>query len=93
MSNEAWLKKAKWIAFGVLLLVVAIIVFRNLEETKVELIFATVTMPLAALLTITLLVGFALGFSANALWRVRHWRSKSREEKKESAAPPQSEQS
>ena len=82
MSKENWLKKAKWVAFAIFLLLVGVIVFRNLEETNVELIFATVTMPLAALLTITLLVGFVLGISASALWQVRHWRAKSRAEKK-----------
>ena len=69
------LRTLKWIGLALVLLAVMLIVFRNLEQTNVELIFTTVRTPLAALLCITLLLGFLLGFSSQALWRVRHWRS------------------
>ena len=81
-NSESWIGKLKWIALAVLVVLFVIIVFRNLEETNVELIFGTVTLPLAALLSVTLLIGFVLGISASALWKVRHWRAKSRADKK-----------
>lgn len=68
------LKRLRWILFGLTVALFAIIVFRNLEETDLELVFATVRLPLAALLTITLLIGILLGLSLSTMWRVRSWR-------------------
>jgi uncharacterized integral membrane protein len=68
------MKKAKWILWLLTVALLLVIVFRNLETTSVELIITTVKMPLAALLLATLLAGFALGFFANTMWKVRRWR-------------------
>ena len=68
-------KHLKWIFLALVVLMLVLIVFRNLEQTNVELIFATVRMPLAALLSITLLIGFLLGLFSRTLWRVQHWRA------------------
>lgn len=81
------MKNFKWILFGLIVLVLTVVVFRNLEATQVELVFTTLTLPLAALLSITLLIGFLMGLFASALWRVRNWRAKSRDKKHDS--PPQ----
>lgn len=70
------MKKVKWIVFCLILLLLLVVVFRNLEETNLELIVTSVTLPLAALLTITLSIGFFMGFFASALWKVRNWRVK-----------------
>ena len=58
------MRRLKWILFFVVLTLLIIIVFQNLAETEVHLLFSTVTMPEAALLTITLAVGFGLGLAA-----------------------------
>ena len=68
------MKSIKWILFGLVLFALLVVVFRNLEQTKVELIFTSVDMPLAAILLITLLLGFVLGLAASALWKMRNWR-------------------
>lgn len=69
------MRKFKWILFVIILLMLSVIVFRNLEETTVELVFTSLNLPLAALLTVTLLIGFCLGLFASALWKVRSWRA------------------
>lgn len=68
------MSKAKLILFAILFLVLVIIAFQNLTEIEVHLLFRTVKMPQAVLLTATLVVGFAMGISANALWKMRSWR-------------------
>lgn len=74
-----WLMtRLKWGSLIVVLILLIIIVFQNLEPIKVTLLFATVTLPQAAVLTITLLVGFLLGLAAQALWRMRAWQKKGR---------------
>ena len=72
------MQKVKWALLGLVLAGLVVVVFRNLEETSVELVFTTVTLPLAALLTITLAIGFVLGMSVSALWKVRSWRHRSK---------------
>lgn len=52
---------AKLGAAGLLILIVIAVVLQNREETTVKLLFATVSMPLAALLTIIFVLGFGLG--------------------------------
>ena len=50
------------VVFGVALaLIIVIIVLQNTEQVETKLLFASVTMPRAALLFGTLLIGFALG--------------------------------
>jgi putative membrane protein len=44
-----------------LILLVLIVVFQNTEPVETKCLFATVTMPRAALLAITLLIGIAAG--------------------------------
>jgi uncharacterized integral membrane protein len=53
----------------VLVLLVLIVVFQNREPVETKFLFASITMPRAALLTVTMLIGIAvdmllsLGFS------------------------------
>jgi uncharacterized integral membrane protein len=68
-----YLTRLKWASLLVAFVLLIIIVFQNLEPIKVTLLFATVTLPQAALLTIALLVGFFLGLAAPTLWKVRSW--------------------
>lgn len=55
------MQKAKLISAAILGVLVLIVVLQNTEAVETQLLFTTVTMPRAALLFGTLLVGFALG--------------------------------
>lgn len=58
----------KWKALGIALgiALVLVVVFQNREVVETRLLFATVAMPRALLLVITLLVGFAGGVITGA---------------------------
>ena len=68
------MNKVRLVVFALLVILLLIVVFRNLEATPVELIITTVTLPLAGLLMVTLAIGFAMGFFVNTIWKVRSWR-------------------
>ncbi len=70
------MKTVKLILFGILIAGFTVVIFRNLEQTSVELVFTTLQLPLAALLSIVFCLGFGMGFFARTLWKVRHWRNK-----------------
>jgi putative membrane protein len=53
--------RAKLIAALVLVAVVLVIVFQNIQPVETKFLFVTVTMPRAALLSITMLIGIAIG--------------------------------
>ena len=55
------LAKIKFGAIAILLLCAVIIAFQNRESVETTLLFATVEMPRAALLFVTLAIGFAGG--------------------------------
>ncbi len=81
-----WLMtRLKWGSLIVVLILLIIIVFQNLEPIKVTLLFATVTLPQAAVLTIALLVGFLLGLAAQTLGRMRAWQKGRAKELKENS--------
>ena len=56
--------KIKMIVAATLALLVLIVVLQNTESVETKLLFTTITMPRAALLFGTLLIGFALGVMA-----------------------------
>ena len=60
------MSRAKLIAIGVVVALVLVIVFQNLQSVETRLLFASVTMPRALLL----LIVFALGFLAGLIARV-----------------------
>jgi uncharacterized integral membrane protein len=68
------MRRIKWVVFIAAVALLVIIVFQNLAETEVHLLFWTVSLPQAALLTIAIATGFLMSLSANALWKVRAWR-------------------
>lgn len=68
------MKKVRLVLFALLVLLVLVVIFRNLEETRLELIVTTVTLPLAALLLVTLAIGFAMGLFMPTIWKMRSWR-------------------
>ena len=53
--------KLKIVGTAVVVLVVVIIVLQNTQDVETKLLFTTVTMPNAALLFGTLVIGFATG--------------------------------
>ena len=53
--------KVKIVGIAVIVLIVLIVVLQNTQAVETRLLFLTVTMPNAALLFGTLIVGFAIG--------------------------------
>ena len=51
----------KLVAIGIIALVAVIVVFQNTQTVETKLLFLTVTLPNAALLFGTLIIGFAIG--------------------------------
>ena len=60
MLTEA-MNKVKLVAIAVATLLVVIVALQNTQAVETNLLFLTVTMPRAALLSGTLLIGFVLG--------------------------------
>lgn len=55
------MNKLKLVAIAVISLVILIVVLQNTQAVETHLLFLTVTMPRAALLFGTLIIGFAIG--------------------------------
>ena len=55
------LHKLKIVGIAVLVLIVVIVVLQNTQAVETKLLFLTLSMPNAALLFGTLIVGFAIG--------------------------------
>ena len=55
------MNKLKFIAIGVLALLVLVVVLQNTQAVETKLLLLTVTLPNAALLFGTLIIGFAIG--------------------------------
>lgn len=58
------MKKARPILAAVLAILVLVVVLQNTESVETKLLFATVEMPRALLLLVTMLVGVVLGLVA-----------------------------
>ena len=59
--SKGTMNKLKIVAIAVLALVVVIVVFQNTQAVETKLLFLTMTLPNAALLFGTLIIGFAIG--------------------------------
>lgn len=55
------MNKLKIVAIAVIALIVVVVVLQNTQTVETKLLFFTVTMPNAALLFGTLIIGFAIG--------------------------------
>ena len=55
------MNKLKVVSIAVIAVVAVIVVFQNTQAVETKLLFLTVTLPNAALLFGTLIVGFAIG--------------------------------
>ncbi|BDS06642.1 hypothetical protein NT6N_16820 [Oceaniferula spumae] len=56
------MKKVKYISAGVVVLLLGIVIFQNFEEVTVNILMATVRMPLALMLLLTFVVGMVAGW-------------------------------
>ncbi|MBN1832430.1 MAG: LapA family protein [Deltaproteobacteria bacterium] len=56
--------KAKLVAAFVLVVVLLIVVFQNTQPMETKFLFMSVTMPRAALIAVTFLIGLAVGVLA-----------------------------
>ncbi len=65
------MKKAKIIGSMIAALLVIIIVLQNTEVVETKILFSTISMPRAALLFVTFIVGFLLGLVAAGRWATR----------------------
>ena len=59
--SKGTMNKLKFVAIAVIALVVVVVVLQNTQDVETKLLFTTVTMPNAALLFGTLVIGFAIG--------------------------------
>ena len=64
MARKAMMPKIRVIALLTLLLLTIVLILQNTQAVDTRLLFITVSMPLAALLALTLLIGFAGGVLA-----------------------------
>jgi uncharacterized integral membrane protein len=72
MRMEAIMPKLKLIALLVLSVAALVLILQNTQTVVTRLLFVTIGMPLAALLALTLLIGFAGGvFAAMKVGRQR----------------------
>ena len=61
-------KQVKIFFIAVLAILAIVIVFQNRVPTTTTLLFATVEMPLAILLIVTLGIGFVAGLITSGVW-------------------------
>ena len=61
MKMDAIIPKLKLVALLVLAVLAIVLILQNTQAVATRLLFVTVSMPLAALLALTLLIGFAGG--------------------------------
>ena len=59
--SKGTMNKLKLVAIAVIALVAVIVVLQNTQAVETKLLFLTLTMPNAALLFGTLIIGFAIG--------------------------------
>ena len=64
MKMDAFLPKLKLVALLVLAVLAIVLIFQNTQAVATRLLFVTVSMPLAALLALAILIGFAGGVLA-----------------------------
>ncbi len=70
------MNKVKWIFLALLLVFCLVVIFQNIEPTEVRLLTMSFQLPQAALLLITLAVGFVIGLLTPTFRKMASWRSK-----------------
>ena len=59
--SKRTMNKLKLVAIASIALIVVVVVLQNTQDVETKLLFLTVTLPNAALLFGTLIIGFAIG--------------------------------
>ncbi len=72
------MNRLKWIFLTVLLIFCLIVIFQNIESTEVRLLTMSFQLPQAALLLITLAIGFAIGLLTPTFRKMVSRRAKSK---------------
>ncbi len=57
-------KKIKLIAAGIVIVLMGIVIFQNFEEKTINILFASIRMPIALLLILTFAIGMIAGWVA-----------------------------
>lgn len=70
------MNRLKWIFLAALLVFCLILIFQNIESAEVRLLTMSFQLPQAALMLITLAVGFAMGLLTLTLRKVFSCRAK-----------------
>ncbi len=81
------MNKLKWIFLTLLLVFCLIVIFQNIEPTEVRLLTMSFQLPQAALLLITLAIGFLMGLLTPAFRKIASWRSHSKKPKRDLPKP------
>lgn len=68
--------KIKWTMFLFVVVLLVIVAFQNLEVIEVRVLFWDQKLTKAVVLTITVLIGFLLGFFARTFWQFQVWRKR-----------------
>jgi uncharacterized integral membrane protein len=71
------LRKLKWAALVVLVLLALILCLQNWEKIQLKFLFSTFELPQTIVLIATLAIGIGMGLLIKALWRLRAWRARS----------------
>jgi len=56
------MKKVKYIAAGIVIILLGIVIVQNFEEKTINILFASIRMPVAILLLLTFAVGMIAGW-------------------------------
>ena len=85
--KETPMSKLKWIFLTALLVFCLIVIFQNIEPTEVRLLTMSFQLPQAALLLVTLAIGFVMGLLTPAFRKMASWRAKSKKMKSDLPKP------
>ena len=66
------LKKIKLIAGGIVIVLMAIVIFQNFEQQTIKILFASIRMPIALLLILTFAIGMIAGWIATLVLKKKN---------------------
>ena len=61
-SGPMDMKKVKYAAVGIVIILLGIVIFQNFEEKTIKILFASIRMPVALLLILTFGIGMIAGW-------------------------------
>ncbi len=75
------MNRLKWLLLVVLLVFCLIVIFQNIEPTEIRMLTMSFQLPQAALLLITLAIGFLMGLLTPTFRKFVSWRAQSKKAK------------